>query len=392
LPYRSTRTWTYHRPLEHLIADYGVTDAPPDPADAELISRIVAAYTKAVQTDIGVNFWVTVFGPANRLIHDALMSGGGQPLAQLLRNPAGNMLFYGFETLYKDAAKDEPSRKAYASLIFDSLLALCEAVGAKPLEYPEGYELDNDPPSPAAVEPLLSALDQVFGFPIDFPNPYPEEVGLVTSRGVAGYRAIQSVYQGYRIAELARSVPGPVVEIGGGLGRTAYYSTRFGVKDYTIVDIPMSAVAQAYFLGQTLGGAALNLYEEPRAPGIKLIPPEAFFLEDRQYGLLVSVDSMPEIQQELVSRYLASAASRCARFLSINHETFVPWTVREMALQHGFESVSRHPYWMRRGYVEELFEAPRKTAEGSRWRLRSHPRERTTLASILRVLRRKVEG
>jgi hypothetical protein len=65
---------------------------------------------------------------------------------------------------------------------------------------------------------------------------------------------------------------------------------------------------------------------------------------------------MPEIQHELVSRYLTTAANRGAYFLSINHETLVPWTVRQVALQNGYQSVSRYPYWMRRGYVEELFE------------------------------------
>ena len=74
-------------------------------------------------------------------------------------------------------------------------------------------------------EVILRDLDTAFGFAIHFPNPYPDEVGLKTSRGVASYRAVQGLYQAYRVAELVRDRPAArVVEIGGGLGRTAFYA------------------------------------------------------------------------------------------------------------------------------------------------------------------------
>ncbi len=53
-----------------------------------------------------------------------------------------------------------------------------------------------------------------------------------------------------------------VLEIGAGLGRTAYYAWRAGIRHYTIVDVPLTAVAQADFLGRTLGPEALTLAGE----------------------------------------------------------------------------------------------------------------------------------
>jgi hypothetical protein len=102
--------WTLHRPPEHLLDDYGVTCAPTNITDAQLVSRIAAAYTNAIQTDSGENFWVTVFGPLKRIIHEALTSGEIEPLARLLRDPASNMLLYGFDILTAGAPKSRSTK------------------------------------------------------------------------------------------------------------------------------------------------------------------------------------------------------------------------------------------------------------------------------------------
>ena len=283
-----------------------------------------------------------------------------------MRNPSENFLFHGFDQLKADTPKDELFRRLWASEVHDVLLALCEALGVSRLEFPEGYAApDAETPPIAPIEPLLAGLDQALGIRVEFPNPFPEEVGLATTRGIAGHRAVSAIYQAHRIARLVER-GGSVLEIGGGLGRTAYYATRFGIVDYTIVDLPMTAVAQAYFLGRTLGDTSISLYGEPPARGVRLIPPQAFFAEERRYDLVVSIDSLPEIEDDLASRYLAAASARAPRFLSINHETLAQRTVREIAFQHGYRSVSRHPYWLRRGYVEELFESPPATSRPRR--------------------------
>ncbi len=56
------------------------------------------------------------------------------------------------------------------------------------------------------------------------------------------------------------------LEIGGGLGHTAYYAWRSSVTHYSTVDLPMTAVAQAGFLGRALGCDAISLFGENASP------------------------------------------------------------------------------------------------------------------------------
>jgi hypothetical protein len=91
----------------------------------------------------------------------------------------------------------------------------------------------------------------VLGIRVVFPNLFPGEVRLVTSRGVATYRSIQAIYQASRIRELA-SRSARIVEIGGGLG-TAYYAHQLGLCDYTIIDLASHHCDAGLILGRVLG-------------------------------------------------------------------------------------------------------------------------------------------
>ncbi len=54
-----------------------------------------------------------------------------------------------------------------------------------------------------------------------------------------------------------------VIELGGGLGKTAFYALKFGIPSYTLVDIPMTLVAQANFLGRQFDPNTISLANEP---------------------------------------------------------------------------------------------------------------------------------
>ena len=152
----------------------------------------------------------------------------------------------------------------WTAWVVRELLLLSEVLGARRLWNPEAPQLTAALPD---VETMMLQLDQAVGFRIDFPNPFPDEIGLVTSRGIASRRAVQALYQAARIASLIKENAARIAEIGAGPGRTAYYATKFGITDYTIIDLPMSNVAQANFLGRTLGPDMISLFGENR-PGI----------------------------------------------------------------------------------------------------------------------------
>jgi hypothetical protein len=342
--------WWRHRSGKRTAGASGVTGRSTAD-DASLITRIIAAYRTASATALGDqgSVWLS---STKYSIHDALMSReAGTVVAPMLRDPGSNMLFYGFDNL--SSGTRDPNAildNTHHVRVYDDLLRLSEAVGTQRLEYPEGPETQ---PAPDP-EVILRDLDTAFGFAVHFPNPYPDEVGLKTSRGVASYRAVQGLYQAYRVAELVRDRPDArVVEIGGGLGRTAFYAQQFGLHDYTLIDLPMTNVAQAYFLGRVLGPDAISLFGEDR-PGIRIQPPTVFLDAADRYDLVVNVDALPELAADTATAYCQAIKARADIFLSINHE-YNALTVRDICAGLSMRAESRMPYWLRRGYVDEVF-------------------------------------
>lgn len=75
-------------------------------------------------------------------------------------------------------------------------------------------------------------------------------------------------------------------------------------------------------------------------------------------------DSLPEIQRDRVEEYLAEIETRGANLLSINQEAgasagrtgLAQLNLHQIIADRGkLECRSRHPYWIRRGWVEEWF-------------------------------------
>jgi putative sugar O-methyltransferase len=157
------------------------------------------------------------------------------------------------------------------------------------------------------------------------------------------------------MASLVDGTGSRVVEIGAGTGRTAFYVRHFGITDYTIIDLPITNVVQANFLSRVLDYKTVALFgEEEDRSQIRILPSTAFFRSDDKYDLVVNVDSLTEMSVETARSYCLAIKNRTQKFLSINHEAN-DFTVRNICSETGFPKGSRHPYWLRRGYVQELF-------------------------------------
>ena len=354
-PYVHT-DWLLHRQPR----DYGAVPArsrgPTDPNDIALVTRLLAAYRRTFK---GVHYgnsglWWAFFHREHRSLHKVFMSGTSVEAARLLRNPSSNELFYGFDdtraSITKTLEGSAAERIRLAMLTKMCLMSLGEAVGALRIENPE------NPPKPLtapSTETLMKSIEPAFGTRIDFPNPYPNEHGLRTERGIAGFRAAQSLYQAYRIKSLLAQVKNPaIVEIGGGTGRTAYYCRKMGLTNYTIVDLPFTAISQGYFLGRTLGDSAVVLDGEPaKTEAVKLLSPDSFLGGQSKFDLAVTFDSLTEMPASVGEGYWNEIKSRAKMMLSINHEANEQ-TVAQICKTRPDQ---RFPCWMRRGYAEELF-------------------------------------
>src|SRR5690606_39098362 len=118
------------------------------------------------------------------------------------------------------------------------LASLAEAVGAFPVETPEltGHYGENLFRSP---DESVAAINRVLGIGIVPPNAAGRKWGLETSSGILAVTDMRAVYAAYRIRELTGAVANAsVCEIGGGIGSVAYYCHLFGIRNYTIIDLP----------------------------------------------------------------------------------------------------------------------------------------------------------
>ncbi|HEX4121088.1 MAG TPA: putative sugar O-methyltransferase [Verrucomicrobiae bacterium] len=325
---------------------------------AEFVSRIKGAYRLATkgEDELGDSMWAEI-AKRNLVVHEALMADDGR-LEGILNEPGKSDLFYGFHSLFADRTGrlrtgSEKERRTMAEGLFREVVRLCQALGRCRVRNPES-PAEQNAFTMKDLEMLLDGLDGVFGSRVHFPNPYPDEFGLVTSRGVASYRAIHALYQAFRVRQLAKVYGARILEIGAGMGRTVGYLWGLGLRDCTIVDLPMTNVAQASFLGQTIGAESITLFGEKPGPGrVRIFTPDWLRKCGEKFDVVLNVDSMTEMDRRYAEEYGAFIRTNAKCFLSINHDAN-PFRVCDL---DAFKpaAVGRFPYWMREGYTEEIY-------------------------------------
>jgi len=323
------------------------TPAPVARRDDGFSRRIMAAYAIAARefAGHGDGFWQGI-NARSEDVHRLLLAGDAAPVSTALANPHTTDLTYGFDIINRTFLAEMPD---VGPMLRDSLARLAQAVGAIPVQLPERPR-----PLPGTEE-LIAALDEKLGFRIDFPNPYPFEWGLATSRGIASWRPLMAIYQAWRLQQLAAGEPVRILEIGAGMGRTAYYARRIGLGDYTIIDLPLANVAQSHFLGSVLGPDAVQLTGEPRRPGaIAIYGPRFIEATAERFDIVLNANSLVEMDERIAAGYVAFAARQARLFLSINHEHWRHRSFRTLATPHAVLPIPRFHYWMHDGWVEEV--------------------------------------
>ncbi|WP_375461318.1 hypothetical protein [uncultured Enterovirga sp.] len=350
--------------LESLGSNRTVTYCGPvDDGVLDIAGRIVGALQTAetVSTDYGPLWGLLVksHGEFLALARDSAVAELAQYLADVGRRPLSTGFFDG-PAAYEGAESNAAFRNAAATLIFDRLLSLAEAMGCVAVENPEqGRRGVHSTAEPSA---LLDAVAATLSVP-SLKAPVGGYWGLSTTHGVVNVRALDAMYAAWRLDVLRRQYGTTgISEIGGGVGLVAHYAALLGAFPYQIVDLPTVGAAQAFTLRHH---SDLRLYGEDQAGGrLTLIPPWEFGASDKGgREFLFNMDSLPEIETAAAIKYLSDARSLGFRyFLSINQES--GWTIGEWSQNKvsdlvkqagGYILLSRHRNWMRPGYVEELY-------------------------------------
>ena len=300
--------------------------------------------------------WNPIFIQHHIKLVDIILNNEKKAL-EILNNPGSTDLFMGFDTNCITFKKDPRHIDRYENnlLVIDKILSFAEFLNIKKIENPERYKIINKKTN---LDDLIDKIEQRIKISLDFKNPFPGEEGIEVRGGIISGREIQAIYQAYKIKEISKSFNNPsVVEIGGGLGRTAYYCSKFNIKNYTIVDIPISSLCQANYLARMIGEENILLDSEFKIYNnenkCKIISPKTYFSNNINYDLIFNADSLTEIDSDTQKKYINSFLSRTKLFYSINHESNLLTVYSHF--NNNYKSYSRNLYWLRRGYIEEVF-------------------------------------
>jgi hypothetical protein len=329
--------------------------------DHALVERIIAAYARSAgESYYGeASMWTDIHARVAD-IHQALLDRDVRAVADAFRDPAQNHVLYGFETFYSGSSVyEEHGRRVYVDATKDVLVRLAEALALIPLELPDGpwgemWGTNIDTPVPEVVE----SIEKRLGVRVAIEPVQRGFTGLAADGGVITRGSLDGLHAAQRARSLVDGVGTPrIMEIGAGLGYSAYYARQLGLTDYTIVDLPFTSAVQAYFLGRVLGPDEIVLEGEVEdlsapSPKIKLATPALMRDRDDCFQLVVNVNSLTEVGPALAVEYARHIMAIAPVFLSINHEANI-FTVFHL-FDDADVTIERSPHWLRNGYAEEI--------------------------------------
>ena len=334
-------------------------------------ARIVSAYRRSAalqdQHTSTPDLWTGIVGGYLTGLIDELIAGETRTLAKMFSSFGADYTWFGGITTGVDGFNHwDRDERMIAYTYFDQLVSLGEALSVLPAENPEQGENGNWGKNiqrrPADV---VALIEDKLGISIRPPIGIMPVSGIALDGGALHYRHINALYTAVRARDLTE--PGDAIsEYGGGLGLIALYLHRLGRTDYTLYDLPIVNALSAYFLIGALGDDAVCLEGEPqKSNAVKIkIGASCRHERDKAFALALNQDSFPEIDEAVVRAYLGEIWRTTTKyFLSINHEVEHAKTSDAkhlnvstlLSTEAGFQRLYRMPYWLRRGYVEELY-------------------------------------
>ncbi len=349
-----------------------VPDIQAGPRDVEIAGRLLAAYARAVADAPPAaahtyDVW-SYIRKRQANYFEVLESRDPARLAQYLCNMSRHDATHGTvqgDDEYRKIVKSSGYKRYISLMAKDKLVSLAEAIGATPIENPEqgiwGRSLSQDP------DELVTHIEAILKMDIAPPEIDGGLLKLETSHGRFNERDCNALYTAWLLRNFTAEQAAPrLCEIGGGVGRVAYWSNRFGLRDYTIIDLPHINVLQGFYLCKALPDVNVRLYgEASNGPGLSVMPDFTITqIADRNFDLVLNQDSFPEIHGDVVRAYLRWILKAGQKFLSINHESrpssvgeenqiSVPELIAEVG---GFDRLMRSQYWLRKGYVVEMYD------------------------------------
>jgi len=343
--------------IESLKKDTFLEDAALD--------RICTAFLKAETHKGAEDIW-TELAEDNLNFIQCLKNKDFTALRQIFSNLFHGTLLSGMGHNDIFTSRKCPHDRNYLSYcIRDNILSLAEALSVKnvlssqqtPLtEYIKSTNCD--------LEPYIDKIERVTGHSIAAPDVGKPPVAII-GRYAISPDSVSHAYIMHRVKQLGFNEHSHILEIGGGFGNVARYAYLQGFRSYTMIDLPYVAAIQAAFLFATIGADKVSLLGEVMEAPIKIFPSTHKNSIQANFDLVINIDSLTQINIDEVIDYLKIARARAKYFLSVNQEAHK--THKGRIPQHivsevtgkvgGFKLLHRNIYWMKQGYVEELYQS-----------------------------------
>ena len=304
------------------------------------------------------SIWLNIFNNFHKNVIDIIKSDKSR-IEDILDDPSKYDIFYGFDSNCNYVLKNTRYSDYFENdeLVIDKILNFAEYLGILRHNNPERYRIIFKKPS---LDNLINEIEKKINIELKFNNVFPGEKGVKTQKGIISNREIQAIYQAYKIKEIfKKNNYKNILEIGGGLGRTAYYCYKFRIKNYTIVDLLIPRVCQLNYLSRVLNEE--NIINESQIVNlenlenkIKIISPNYLFNKNIKYDLIFNSDSITEIDSVNQNKYINFIKKNAKYFYSINHESNKN-RVNGLFSNTNILEVEKNLYWLRRGYLEEHF-------------------------------------
>ena len=323
----------------------------------QFYKNILEVFTQEDEINQGSS-WLKIFNNFHKNIIEIIQKDNSK-IEDILDNPSKYNLFYGFDNNCEFNEKNPRYTDYYENdeLVIDKILNFAEFLGILRHNNPEQYRIIFEKPN---LDFLISEIERKINLELEFKNVFPGEKGVKTQKGIISSREIQAIYQAYQIKEISKKNNfKSILEIGGGLGRTAYYCYKFGIKDLTIVDLLIPQVCQLNYLSRVLNEETiLNEKQIKEIDGledkIKIISPNYLFNNEEKYDLVFNSDSFTEIDTLSQIKYVNFISEKTNYFYSINHECNKN-KVSDLFSKKKINEFKKNLYWLRKGYLEEHF-------------------------------------
>jgi len=364
----------YSKPLP---SEFAPRLLPDEASDEMIAARIISSHRQiklreqradvpSLQDSMWGTFLQEEYRALRRLVEQGDTGGLARYLSTVFRSEAVNGYTYGsmFDPF--------PHRWWYLPVGIElSVVTLAESVGILRAECPEQGQIAYWRKE-YTEERLIEQLESFFSMRIEAPRT-GDARGILFGGRFLTLETCSQIYTAHRMRdaidrEIGASVDLSVVEIGGGYGGLCYWMHRLlgtRINRYAVVDFPEVNLVQAYFLSSLETRELLLFGEEKRKgePRIELIPHWTLSDLDLRPNVLINQDSMPEMPQAEVERYLTWGSDNLdGLFFSFNQEAYSPW--RGIPQVHvpsvvgrypRFRRIARNVSWVRRGYVEETY-------------------------------------